>query len=81
MRRRGIHHGTDPSPYEEGSVDGAVVARCEGENSLVAESFIATDRDSLLRARGSKYAPVSSCTTLGEVLRRPGRYVFVGTHA
>ena len=64
---------------DKGLADGAIVARCEGKQPLVAESFIATDRDALLSARASKYAPVSSCTVLTEVLTRPGRYVFVGT--
>ena len=64
---------------DKGLADGGIVARCEGEHALVAESFIATDRESLLSARASKYAPVSSCTVLTEVLKRPGRYVFVGT--
>jgi coenzyme F420 hydrogenase subunit beta len=63
----------------KGLADGGIVARCEGEHPLVAGSFIATDRESLLNARASKYAPVSSCTVLSEVLERPGRYVFVGT--
>jgi len=64
---------------DKGKADGGVVARCEGQHPLVAESFIATDKESLLSARASKYAPVSSCTVLSEVLERPGRYVFVGT--
>jgi coenzyme F420 hydrogenase subunit beta len=60
-------------------VDGAVVARCQGDNPLVAESFIAMDERSLLTAQGSKYTPVSSCTVLSKVLEQPGLYVFVGT--
>lgn len=63
----------------KGLADGGVVAKCEGEQPLVAESFIAMDRESLLSARASKYAPVSSCVKLREVLERPGRFVFVGT--
>lgn len=63
----------------KGLADGGIVVRCEGQQPLVAESFIATDRKSLLSARASKYAPVSSCTVLADVLKRPGRYVFVGT--
>ena len=61
------------------NVDGAIVARCEGENPIVAESFIARNRESLLSSRGSKYAPVSNCTVLRDVLEKPGRYIFVGT--
>ncbi len=62
-----------------GAADGAVVARCEGESPLIAESFIAMDRASVLSARGSKYAPVSNCTALRQVLEKPGRYIFIGT--
>jgi coenzyme F420 hydrogenase subunit beta len=64
---------------DKGLADGGIVARCEGQQPLVAESFIATDRGSLLSARASKYAPVSSCTVLADALERPGHYVFVGT--
>ncbi|MBN2137848.1 MAG: Coenzyme F420 hydrogenase/dehydrogenase, beta subunit C-terminal domain [Sedimentisphaerales bacterium] len=63
----------------KGELDGGVVARCNREDVLVAESFIAADRESLLSARASKYAPASSCTVLADVLERPGRYAFVGT--
>lgn len=62
-----------------GLADGGIVARCLGKKALVAESLIATDKQTLLSARASKYAPVSSCVVLTEVLERPGRYVFVGT--
>ncbi len=64
---------------QKGLINGAIVASCEGENPLVAESFIAMDRASILRACGSKYTPVSSCTVLLKVIEIPGRYVFVGT--
>jgi coenzyme F420 hydrogenase subunit beta len=64
---------------DKGYADGGIVTKCEGDNPLVAESFIALDRASVLSACGSKYAPVSSCTVLREVMAKPGRYVFVGT--
>jgi coenzyme F420 hydrogenase subunit beta len=64
---------------ERGLVDGAIVVRTEGKNPLVAESFLATNKASLLSALASKYAPVSHCITLTEVLKRPGRFIFVGT--
>lgn len=63
---------------ESGNVDGAIVTKTEGDNPLVAESYIARDFASLFSARGSKYAPVSSCTALKEALEKPGRYIFVG---
>ncbi len=64
---------------KKGQADGAIVARCQGKEPWIARSFIATTREQLLSARASKYAPVSSCVTLVEVLKRPGRYVLVGT--
>lgn len=64
---------------DSNQIDGAVVTRCEGENPLVAESFIAMDRQSILASCGSKYSPVSNCTVLREIKDRLGRYVFVGT--
>jgi len=63
----------------KGFADGAIVARSNPAHPLVAESLIATDRETLLSARASRYAPVSSCTKLIEVLARSGRYIFVGT--
>ncbi len=75
----GFITGTLLHLMDKGLADGGIVARCQGNNPLVAESFIATDREALLSARASKYAPVSSCTVLAEVLKRTGRYVFVGT--
>lgn len=64
---------------KKGQADGAIVARCQGKYPWIAKSFIATTREELLSARASKYAPVSSCVALKDVLEKPGRYVFVGT--
>lgn len=64
---------------ENKKIDGCIVTRCEGKNPLVAETFIATDKQSIISASGSKYAPVSACTILKDVLKKPGKYAFVGT--
>lgn len=64
---------------KKGQVDGGVVAKCQGQQPWIAKSFVATTREELLSARASKYAPVSNCAALKDVLERPGRYVFVGT--
>lgn len=64
---------------KKGQVDGGVVAKCQGKEPWIAKSFVATTREELLSARASKYAPVSNCTALKDVLEKPGRYVFVGT--
>jgi len=63
----------------KGDIDGAIVARTHPERPLVSQTFIARDRESLLSAQGSRYAPVSNCTALREVLEEPGRYAIVGT--
>jgi len=63
----------------KGKVDGGIVARSNPDMPVVSESLIATDRKTLLECRASRYAPVSSCTVLSEVLEREGKYVFVGT--
>ncbi len=63
---------------KKGQVDGAIVTSTEGENPWIAKSVIAMNREELLGARASKYAPVSNCVALKDVLERPGRYVFVG---
>ena len=63
----------------KGDIDGAIVARTHPERPLVSQTFVARDRESLLSAQGSRYAPVSNCTALREVLDEPGRYAIVGT--
>ena len=64
---------------KKGRADGAIVAKCQGLKPWIAESYLANTREELLQARASKYAPVSNCTALKDVLEKPGRYVFVGT--
>ncbi len=64
---------------ENGTINGSIVARCEGKNPLIAESFIARDKRSIISACGSKYAPVSNLIVLRDILKGSGRYAFVGT--
>ena len=64
---------------ENNQADGAIVARTNPDRPLISQSLIAYDRQTLLECRASRYAPVSSCTVLSEVLEKPGKYVFVGT--
>lgn len=63
----------------KGEIDGAVVARTHPEHCLVGQTVIARDRETLLGSQGSRYAPVSNCTALREILEEPGRYAIVGT--
>lgn len=64
---------------ENKMIDGCIVTRCEGNNPIIAETFIATDKLSIISASGSKYAPVSNCVLLKDILNRKGKYAFVGT--
>lgn len=64
---------------ESKKIDGCVVTRCEGNNPLVAESFIANNKQAIISATGSKYTPVSSCIMLKDIIKQPGQYAFVGT--
>lgn len=60
-------------------IDGCIVSRCEGKTPLVAETYIAKDREAIIAGCGSKYAPVSACTAIKDVIKVPGRYTFIGT--
>ncbi|MCK5149252.1 Coenzyme F420 hydrogenase/dehydrogenase, beta subunit C-terminal domain [bacterium] len=64
---------------EKGQIDGAIIAKSQGDTPWIAKSVLATTRQELLDSRASKYAPVSNCTALKDVLEKPGRYAFVGT--
>jgi coenzyme F420 hydrogenase subunit beta len=59
-------------------IDGAVVTCQDDADPLVNRSFIATDEQGILAARGSRYGPVSSCAILNQIIERPGSYAFVG---
>ncbi len=59
-------------------IDGAVVACGNDSDPLLNSSFLATDEKGILAARGSRYSPVSNCTALEQIVRKPGKYAFVG---
>ena len=59
-------------------IDGAVVACGDDSDPLLNRSFLATDEKGILAARGSRYGPVSNCTTLDQIIKKPGNYAFVG---
>ena len=63
---------------EEGLIDGALVTRMRGGDPLRPESFIATTREEILSAAGSKYCPVAAGAALREVLQTRGRFAVVG---
>ena len=60
-------------------IDGAVVTRFDKKNPLKVESFIATNKEDILSAKGSKYSPVSFHKVLAEVKESNlNRIVIVG---
>jgi coenzyme F420 hydrogenase subunit beta len=63
---------------EEGLIDGALVTRMRGDNPLRPEPFVATTREEILSAAGSKYCPVAVGSALNEILPTRGRFAVVG---
>ena len=62
-----------------GQIDGVFLVRNVPGKPFSPSFDLVRDRDGVLAAAGSKYwpAPVGRC--LGDILRGPGRYAFVGT--
>lgn len=64
---------------EKGLADGAVVTRWRQDSPLEPQTYIARNREEVLAAVGSKYNPVPASQIIGNILKEPGRFVFVGT--
>lgn len=64
---------------EKGYIDGAVVTAFDSRNELMVHSYIAHNREEVLQAKGSKYAPVSLHGMSQAIKKEKGsRYVIVG---
>lgn len=64
---------------EKKYIDGAVVTAFNPANELLVDSYIATTADEVLRAKSSKYAPVSLHNVVADIKKAPGfKYVVVG---
>lgn len=64
---------------ENDKIDGAVVTKFDKDAPLKVKTFIATTKEDILSARGSKYAPVSHQKTAQLIKGAEGsRYVIVG---
>jgi coenzyme F420 hydrogenase subunit beta len=59
-------------------VDGVLVTRMRKDNPLKPEAFIATTKEELISASGSKYCPVSTNVELKEIIKKNGRFAVVG---
>jgi len=64
---------------EMGMIEGAVVTRWKADAPLSTETFIAGTPEEVLSAALSKYVPVPASEIIAELLKRDGRYAFVGT--
>lgn len=64
---------------EKKIIDGAYVTEFEKDSAFKVHSFIATSKEELIKAKGSKYAPVSLDRAIKEIKAAKGsRYVIVG---
>ena len=64
---------------EKGYIDGAVVTAFDSKSELLVRSYIAHNREEVLRAKSSKYAPVSLHGMAQAVKQENGtRYIIVG---
>lgn len=64
---------------ETGRIDGAVVTAFDNSNPLMVSTFIATTREDVVRAKGSKYAPVTLHEAAALIKNADGeKYVVVG---
>ena len=64
---------------ETGRIDGAVVTAFDNTQPLMVKTYIATNRNELIQAKGSKYAPVSLNKAAKMIKEAKGaRYVIVG---
>lgn len=64
---------------ETGRIDGAVVTAFDNAQPLMVKTYIATSRNELIQAKGSKYAPVSLNKAAKMIKEAKGaRYVIVG---
>ncbi len=64
---------------EKGYIDGAVVTAFDEKNELMVRSYIAHNREEVLQAKSSKYAPVSLHGMSQAIKKENGsRYVIVG---
>ena len=76
----GIMTGIAQFLLDEGDVDGVVVSAFSyTEKGPVGSPMLATTREQLLEAQGSKYCPVPAVEALNEVRDFDGRVLFIGT--
>lgn len=63
---------------DKGVIDGAVVTGFAEDDHITPVSYIARNKNDILKARGSKYCPVSLNKLGNEIVKSEGRFVIVG---
>lgn len=63
---------------EKNYIDGAYVTAFDPSNELLVNSYIARTREDILRAKSSKYAPVTLNHAIQDIKSSEGKYVIVG---
>ena len=63
---------------EEKVIDGALVTGMSDLNPLKPKPFIATSKEEIISAMGSKYCPVPLNAAMGDIIRGNGRFAIVG---
>jgi coenzyme F420 hydrogenase subunit beta len=63
---------------ERKHIDGAVITAFDPKNDMLIRSFIATTREEILSAKGSKYTPVTLNHAVQDIKNRDGKFIIVG---
>lgn len=59
-------------------IDGAVVTAFDRDKEFLVNTTIATTKEEIIKARSSKYSPVSMHNVVSDISKREGKFVIVG---
>lgn len=63
---------------DKGLITGAVVTRFDNDNPLMVQTFVARNKEEILSAKSSKYAPVTMAGIAEQIKSMNGKFVVVG---
>ena len=63
---------------EKKIIEGAIVTKFNNKNPLMENTFIARNKEEVLSAKGSKYAPVTMAGIVDSIKNKDGKFVIVG---
>ncbi|MFO7792176.1 MAG: Coenzyme F420 hydrogenase/dehydrogenase, beta subunit C-terminal domain [Candidatus Saliniplasma sp.] len=64
---------------EKGVIDGAVVTKWKEDSPFEPKTYIARDKEEVMKSVGSKYNPVPAASIIETILEEEGKFAFVGT--